>query len=328
MRLAHLHIPHLIPFSHASHLQQILVSRLLAHKKLCDSLSSSTTTTTTPNPELPAPPDPTILTFTPHPIYTTGRRDLPSPSSSPHTSPTSTHHNDDNIPLPTPLEPIRPLLTSSPPLATYAPTLRGGQTTYHGPGQLVAYTILDLRRLRLGPRAHIRLLERSVLDVLDSYGVAGGVLSGEDPGVWVEQQQAKGANGNGDGERDGGDMLLPRKIAAVGVHLRRFVSSYGVGLNVTEEPMWWLRQIVACGLEGREATSLGGCGVDASGGEEVMMREVAGRFVRAFVDRVNGRGNEDGRDSCCRTGEVGGGQRIEEVYSIGEGDVLGVEGVE
>ncbi|KAK2753820.1 hypothetical protein FQN55_000184 [Onygenales sp. PD_40] len=323
MRLAHLHIPHLIPFNHASHLQQILVSRLLAHKKLCDSLSTSTSTT---HPELPAPPDPTILTFTPHPVYTTGRRDLPSspPAQTPHTSPTNA------TPLPTPLEPIRSLLTSSPPRATYAPTLRGGQTTYHGPGQLVAYTILDLRRLRLGPRAHIRLLERSVLDVLDAYGVVGGVLSGADPGVWVEQRQQQAAKRNGDGE--GGDKLLPRKIAAVGVHLRRFVSSYGVGLNVTEEPMWWLRQIVACGLEGREATSLVGCGVEvsASGGEEevMMMREVAGGFVQAFVDRVNGVGNEDGRDSCCRTGEVGGGQRIEGVYSIGEGDVLGLEGVE
>ncbi|KAK2780961.1 hypothetical protein FQN52_001958 [Onygenales sp. PD_12] len=291
MRLAHLHIPHLIPFNHASHLQQILVSRLLAHKKLCDSLSTSTSTT---NPELPAPPDPTILTFTPHPVYTTGRRDLPSspPPQTPQTSPTNA------TPLPTPLEPIRSLLTSSPPRATYAPTLRGGQTTYHGPGQLVAYTILDLRRLRLGPRAHIRLLERSVLDVLDAYGVVGGVLSGADPGVWVEQRQQQATKGGGEGDGEGGDKLLPRKIAAVGVHLRRFVSSYGVGLNVTEEPMWWLRQIVAW------------------------------RFVQAFVDRVNGVGNEDGRDSCCRTGEVGGGQRIEGVYSVGEGDVLGLEGVE
>ncbi|KAE8378543.1 hypothetical protein BDV26DRAFT_280949 [Aspergillus bertholletiae] len=277
MRLAHLHLPDVTSFTRVANLQQTLTTQLLAHKKLLPR-------GTFPNAESPIkPPDPTIITFTPNPVYTTGRRDLP-PSN---TSPT------EQLSLPPVLEPIRSLLTSANG-AEYHPTLRGGQTTYHGPGQMVAYTILDLRRLGLTPRCHIRVLENSVLDVLRGYGVQG--LITEDPGVWVPP-----ANGEG----------VPKKITAVGVHLRRNISSYGIGFNVTEEPMWWFKQIVACGLEGREATSLEGQGVSG-----VEIGEVAERFVGAFVDRVN-------RDFAC--GEGAKGEKIEGVYRITTEDVLGVD---
>ncbi|EAS35128.3 lipoyl(octanoyl) transferase [Coccidioides immitis RS] len=281
MRLAHLHLPGLVSFTHASRLQQLLVSRLLAHKKLSHSPST-----------LPSP-DPTILTFTPHPVYTTGRRDLP-----PSPDPNRPQPSSKGPWLPTPLEPIRHILTASPPIAEYHATLRGGQTTYHGPGQLVAYTILDLRRLRIGPRAHIRLLEETVLDVLAGYGIKG--LLSDDPGVWVRPSNATGVD-------TADDDAAPRKIAAVGVHLRRFVSSYGVGLNVTEEPMWFLRQIVACGLEGRDAASLEGQGAQVKGG----LSEVAESFVQAFVRRVN-----EG------TASGGLGPKIDQVYKIEEKDTL------
>ncbi|KAE8416172.1 hypothetical protein BDV36DRAFT_284698 [Aspergillus pseudocaelatus] len=253
-------------FTRVSNLQQTLTTRLLAHKKLIpkDTLSST-------NPI--QPPDPTIITFTPNPVYTTGRRDLP-PSN---TSPTA------HLSLPPALEPIRSLLTSANG-AEYQPTLRGGQTTYHGPGQMVAYTILDLRRLGLTPRCHIRVLENSVVDVLRGYGVRG--LITEDPGVWVPPVSGEG---------------VPKKVTAVGVHLRRNISSYGIGFNVTEEPMWWFKQIVACGLEGREATSLEGQGVSG-----VEIGEVAERF-----------------DFAC--GEGAKGEKIEDVYRITEEDVLGVD---
>jgi lipoyl(octanoyl) transferase len=156
---------------------------------------------------------------------------------------------------------------------------------------MVAYTILDLRRLGLTPRCHIRLLENSVLDVLSGYGVTGTVT--EDPGVWVPGRSTDGS--------------LPRKITAVGVHLRRNISSYGIGFNVTEEPMWYFQQIVACGLEGREATSLEGQGVKG-----VSIEEVAGRFVDAFVRRVNA-------DLAC--GGSATGERIEGVYKVEEKDL-------
>ncbi|KAL4991527.1 hypothetical protein BDW68DRAFT_198781 [Aspergillus falconensis] len=290
MRLAHLHFPEITSFTRVAALQQTLTTRLLAHKKLAHS--------TTANAATPPPPDPTIITFTPNPVYTTGRRDLPPSNTSPSASKT--------LSLPTALEPIRSLLAPPPssphneaaPVAEYHPTLRGGQTTYHGPGQMVAYTILDLRRMGLSPRCHIRLLENSVVDVLRSYGLEG--LITEDPGVWVPRSSSPSPVSNGD--------KLPRKITAVGVHLRRNISSYGIGFNVTEEPMWFFRQIVACGLEGREATSLEGQGVKG-----VSIEEVAGRFVDAFVRRVNA-------DFACGGNALG--EKIEEVYKVGERDLV------
>ncbi|KAJ5608729.1 Octanoyltransferase [Penicillium herquei] len=275
MRLAHLHLPHTTPFARVSELQQALTTRFLTHKKLAGSISSQT------EPIVPGnapPPDPTIITFSPNPVYTTGRRDLP-PSNTCSLS-------SSNLSLPPPLEPIRALLTPSGPnnvpKAEYHPTLRGGQTTYHGPGQMVAYTILDLRRLGLSPRCHIRVLENSVIDVLKQYGVNG--FTTEDPGVWVQ------------------DGPAAKKITAVGVHLRRNISSFGVGLNVTNEPMWFLKQIVACGLEGKEATSLEGAGVSG-----LTVDEVANSFVERFVERVN-------RDFAP--------EKIKEVYPVQEEDVL------
>ncbi|KAJ5124212.1 uncharacterized protein N7515_008037 [Penicillium bovifimosum] len=262
MRLAHLHLPNTTPFNRVSQIQQALTTRLLTHKKLTSahSLTSQEPNFTLPNTP-PPPPDPTIITFTPNPVYTTGRRDLPPSNTSPPTTTT-------NLSLPPALEPIRSLLTSdgtNPPKAEYRPTLRGGQTTYHGPGQMVAYTILDLKRLGLTPRCHIRVLENSVIDLLGRYGVEG--FTTEDPGVWVSGGQGR---------------EQAKKITAVGVHLRRNISSFGIGLNVTDEPMWFFKQIVACGLEGKEATSLQGVGV---GGLEI--GDVADGFVERFVERVN-----------------------------------------
>ncbi|KAJ5925400.1 Octanoyltransferase [Penicillium verhagenii] len=291
MRLAHLHLPHTTPFARVSSLQQALTSRFLAHKKLTSPASILSQTDLKSNlpshAHLPAP-DPTIVTFTPNPVYTTGRRDLPPSNTCPN-SPTN------HLSLPPPLEPIRSILTSSgtdAPRAEYHPTLRGGQTTYHGPGQMVAYTILDLRRLGLTPRCHIRVLENSVIDVLDRYGVKGFTTA--DPGVWV-QDPASSADAE------------PKKITAVGVHLRRNISSFGIGLNVTQEPMWFFKQIVACGLEGKEVTSLEGVGVPGVG-----VDEVANEFVEKFVERVN-------RDFACGQGT---GEKIDEIYRVQEEDLL------
>ncbi|KAL2000275.1 hypothetical protein VTN02DRAFT_3322 [Thermoascus thermophilus] len=288
MRLAHLHLPNITPFARVSGLQQTLANRFLAYKKAAALPSSHKSTVTRINTLPLVPPDPTIITFTPNPVYTTGRRDLPPSNTSPSQSQSASF-----LPLPPSLEPVRSLITSTngSPRAEYHPTLRGGQTTYHGPGQLVAYTILDLHRLGLTPRSHIRLLERSVIDVLASLGIRGFVT--EAPGVWVSDQKSS--------------RNEPKKITAVGVHLRRNISSYGIGFNVTEEPMWFFQQIVACGLEGREATSLEGQGVRG-----VTVEDVAEKFVNAFVTRLN-------KDFCCSGAK---GERIESVHRVEEEDIL------
>ena len=116
---------------------------------------------------------------------------------------------------------------------TLAETDRGGDITYHGPGQLVAYPILDLNALNLGLHAYMRLLEQAVIDTCAAFGVP----THRDPaatGVWTEKGDAK--------------------IAAMGVRVRRWISLHGLALNVTTNlPNFQL--IVPCGLD-RPVTSL------------------------------------------------------------------------
>lgn len=129
-----------------------------------------------------------------------------------------------------------------------------------------------------------------------------------DPGVWVNPPAQNE-------QRNDRKKEEARKITAVGVHLRRHISSFGVGINVTDDPMWYFKQIVACGLEGKEATSLAGQGVTfgAAKDEEEVMREVADGFVDSFVKRLE------------VDFPVGNGVKregIEEVYKIGVEDVI------
>lgn len=134
----------------------------------------------------------------------------------------------------------RHLLASPETLATLGvaveETDRGGDITYHGPGQLVAYPILDLNRLNLGLHAYMRLLESVIIDSCAHWGIEGT----RDPkatGVWVCQ------NGR------------TAKIAAMGVRVRKWVSMHGLSLNVNPD-MRHFDLIVPCGLAGRSVTSL------------------------------------------------------------------------
>lgn len=153
--------------------------------------------------------------------------------------------------------------------AEFGEARRGGQTTFHGPGQLVAYAVVDLKRHGVSPRGYVRLLEEAVVGTCARYGIRGFTTG--NPGVWTSET---------------------RKIAAVGVHLRRNVTSHGVGVNVGTE-LWWFGRIVACGLEGMEATSF-----EREGVSGVSVGEVAGVFVEEFAGRLGVEGvyevGEDG----------------------------------
>ena len=112
------------------------------------------------------------------------------------------------------------------------PIDRGGQVTYHGPGQLVVYPLLDLKRLKLGVRALVCALEKAVVDVLAEYGI-DAVPKADAPGVYV----------------DG------RKIAALGLRVRRGCTYHGLAFNVAMdlEPF---RRINPCGFAGLETTQV------------------------------------------------------------------------
>lgn len=136
---------------------------------------------------------------------------------------------------------------------------RGGDVTYHGPGQIVGYPILDLRDWKRDVVAYLRALEDVIIDTLGEFGVAGERNPGK-TGVWVRL----------DGQL--------RKVAALGVHISRWVTSHGLALNLDTD-LSYFRLIVPCGLT-EPVTSLRELGINASRGEVVAA--LTGHFARRF----------------------------------------------
>jgi lipoate-protein ligase B len=140
--------------------------------------------------------------------------------------------------------------------ATIVETDRGGDVTYHGPGQLVGYPILELREGRRDLHRYVRDLEGALIDTLAAYGVAGERVPGR-TGVWV-----------------GG-----AKVAAIGVRVARWVTSHGFALNVSTD-LDRFRWIVPCGIEGCRVTSL-----ERLTGRRVPLSEIAEVAARALAAR-------------------------------------------
>ncbi len=143
---------------------------------------------------------------------------------------------------------------------------RGGQYTYHGPGQRVAYLMLDLTRRGRDLRAFVASVERWIVEALGAFNVHGDVRPGR-VGVWVDRTQSGGA-------------LREDKIAAIGLRVRRWVSFHGISLNV-EPDLSHFGGIVPCGIAepGLGVTSL----VDL--GLPVTMDEADAALKAAFVAR-------------------------------------------
>lgn len=138
-------------------------------------------------------------------------------------------------------------------------TDRGGDITYHGPGQLVAYPILDLNTLGLNLHGYMRLLEEIVISTLDRLGVAGVREPGA-TGVWTRADEPRAyeprAPARGfDEPRAPARGAVPQKICAMGVRVKRWVTMHGLALNVTTN-LDHFGLIVPCGLAGRGVTSL------------------------------------------------------------------------
>ena len=132
-------------------------------------------------------------------------------------------------------------------------TGRGGQYTYHGPGQRVAYVMLDLNRRGRDVRAFVRGLEQWIIGALAAFNVEADVRDGR-VGVWVERRFV------GD---DGSPQSREDKIAAIGVKVRRWVSFHGISLNV-EPDLTHFSGIVPCGINEHGVTSLIDLGVPAT----------------------------------------------------------------
>jgi lipoyl(octanoyl) transferase len=141
---------------------------------------------------------------------------------------------------------------------------RGGRYTYHGPGQRVAYVMLDLRSRRRDVRCFVASLEAWIIAALAEFGLAGEARAGR-IGVWVARAGTGGAAGP------------EEKIAAIGVKLRRWVSFHGVSVNVAPD-LGHFAGIVPCGLAGHGVTSLQAMGLAAE------MPAVDGALKRAFQE--------------------------------------------
>lgn len=152
---------------------------------------------------------------------------------------------------------------------------RGGDVTYHGPGQLVGYPVVNVRN-RLGAAEHVANIEQLVVDALASFGVIAGHLAGY-PGVWVDPA--------------GPD---PRKVCAIGVRLRKGRTMHGFALNVSTDMAYLRDHIVACGIPDRPVTSLREEGVDAS------MRDVVDVIADLAAARW-GEGRAERQDVAWRT---------------------------
>lgn len=137
---------------------------------------------------------------------------------------------------------------------------RGGQITYHGPGQLVVYTLIDLRRLRTGVKSMVHLLEQTVIDYLADMSLAADRISGA-PGVYVHG----------------------KKICALGLRVRRGASYHGLSLNVDMDLSPY-SSIDPCGYQNLEVTQLKDLGISAP------MDEVKRLLAKRLVDGINGIG--------------------------------------
>jgi lipoyl(octanoyl) transferase len=116
-----------------------------------------------------------------------------------------------------------------------AETDRGGKSTFHGPGQLVCYPILDLRKHGKDVKRYVRDLEEALIRTLAAFEIAGERVDGL-TGVWL--------------------MHPPRKIASIGVHVSRWVTTHGYALNVDLDPAPFTDWITACGLEDAQFTTM------------------------------------------------------------------------
>ena len=130
---------------------------------------------------------------------------------------------------------------------------RGGQYTYHGPGQRIAYVMLDLNKRGRDVRKFVQQLEEWVIAALAEFNVTGAIRDGR-VGVWVTRpEKPRGADG----------ALAEDKIAAIGVKLRRWVSFHGISINVDPD-LSHFEGIVPCGIRDHGVTSLVDLGIPAT----------------------------------------------------------------
>jgi lipoyl(octanoyl) transferase len=140
---------------------------------------------------------------------------------------------------------------------------RGGDITYHGPGQLVGYPILDMESFHIGLKEYIYRIEETIIDLLAEYHIKGERLAGA-TGVWI------------DSDRPG----KARKICAIGVRSSRYVTMHGFALNVSTD-LAYFNLINPCGFKDKGVTSM-----EKELNREIDMEEVKKRLLNCFIECI------------------------------------------
>lgn len=152
--------------------------------------------------------------------------------------------------------------------ATFYKINRGGDITYHGPGQLVAYPIFDLDHFFTDIHKYMRFLEEAVIQTLADYGIVSGRVDGL-TGVWID-----------------GDLPTARKICALGVKSSRWVTMHGIGFNVNAD-LNYFTHIIPCGIDDKAVTSMQkelGRKLDMHEVSNVLKNKLAQQFEFDLVD--------------------------------------------
>ena len=152
--------------------------------------------------------------------------------------------------------------------ATYHKINRGGDITFHGPGQLVGYPILDLDNFFTDIHRYMRLLEEAIIQTLVHYGLDAGRIPGL-TGVWLDHAP---------------DSQRPRKICALGVKASRWVTMHGFALNINTD-LSYFSHIVPCGIVGKAVTSMQaelGRAVDMAEVQNLVQQELGRLFEMTF----------------------------------------------
>lgn len=151
--------------------------------------------------------------------------------------------------------------------ATFYKINRGGDITYHGPGQLVAYPIIDLEQFFTDIHKYLRYLEEAVIKTIAHYGITGGRYEGY-TGVWIDA-----------------DKPTARKICAMGVRCSRWITMHGIALNVNTD-LAYFKNIVPCGIDDKDVTSIArelGHEVDFNELTAILKREIAKQFEMELI---------------------------------------------
>ena len=133
------------------------------------------------------------------------------------------------------------------------PTQRGGDVTYHGPGQLVAYPIINLKKSKIGVKSYVAMIEKLISNILFDYGLKPHVPIKE-TGVWIDD----------------------RKIASIGIHVSRGVTMHGLAINVNTD-LSYFDNIISCGIEGVKMTSM-----DKELGKKIRMNDIKKSLITHF----------------------------------------------